>query len=148
MSAKIDDATKFAEWLFDQTPRYDELILADMDKPRLNALPQDVRLLPNPLRRVYCARCPERRAAKRLRMKLWKFRSERERASILLEQRLKKWIKALPKNRRIKERKLRWFRPSQGWIGHVVTGVYPQSNALERFKRIFPNVTQQWQNEP
>lgn len=40
------------------------------------------------------------------------------------------------------------IRPSEGWIGHISTGVFPAfsgtEHTLDRFNHVFPDVTQEW----
>jgi len=146
MSAKSQDKLKFSEWLLNQVPFYDELILRDMDKPYLHPMPQDVWLLPNCLRRVYAARGAERKSAKRLGMSIWEFRTARDTSIKMLDQRLTKWIASLPKRRRSKEHKLRWFSSSDAWARCVKRGRFRGvEKSLDRFKAVFPNLKGNWQ---
>lgn len=142
--------TNFAEFLVSQVPFYDERILTNMmhenSKPYLHALPIDVRLLPNKLRAVYVegefSSC--KRIRVRFKMQRWKFKLLRKQACDLLLQRLEAWLNSLPKRKRNREFKKRWFADS--WIGNVTVGDFRETakERLDRFKNVFPNTNERW----
>jgi hypothetical protein len=118
----IDDCTQFYDWLFERVPQWEEKIMRDLSdssdgKKRLHPEPVDVRLLPNLLRRVHTARGSERQCASRLRMPLRRFLALSQEADDMLRERLRCWLRRLPKERRTKERARRWH--VGGWIGQI-----------------------------
>jgi hypothetical protein len=112
----------FIEFLLERQPDYDELILQKI-KPsgRFSPLPQDIRLLPNQLRRVYCATEPMHKSANALRMSVNKLWEQKEIAEKLLIKRTRAKIAKLPSE----ERKYERWRRSSGWIGLVSLGEFP-----------------------
>jgi len=132
--------SRFYDFLFDNVPRWEEQIYESFTpvKKSLHPEPVDVRLLPNRLRRVYAAHGDDDRArAKRLRMSLRKFRTLHEEAEELLKVRLRQWLRRLPKDQRIIERKKRWHDGS--WIGQVSTEPFEPSKGWISI-RDWPNV--------
>ena len=117
----------FAQYLVDQAPVFDEMILKDMWRPYLHILPRDVKLLPNNLRRVWSKPLVKtKRNRKRFRL----MRFARDKIQAVLEQRIEQWLNRLPKQKAKLERKIRTYSDS-GWIGGVKTGTVPMGTPIQ-----------------
>ncbi len=117
------------QFLVDQTPVFDALVVEDIrpaDSPKyFHVLPIDVRLLPNTLRPIFAESdfVSIKTVRRRFKMSRPKFRKVKQSASDLLLSRLNVWLDSLPKRKRNRELKKRWF--ADGWIGKVTTGEFP-----------------------
>lgn len=142
----------YCDFLLNRVPHYDEKILEDFRLDGIHPIGQDLRLLPNKLRKVvrlhkFCA-CSIRWISRRLRIPYSTLRTTLKRGEKMLEDRTQNWLESLPKRRRKKAEAIR----GDGWIGLVRTGKWgfkgSRSHIFDRLNVQYPDLSKSWKTTP
>lgn len=133
----------FVDFLVSQTPVYDQLILKDIcprdgwigkSKPWFDLLPCDVRFLPNKFRPIWAYRQAHPksqvwRIAKKFRIKTQTAKYRIQLCDEIADDRLRRWLKTLPKDKRRRQ----VYRRRTTWRKHRISWKWKPGNESERF---------------